>query len=244
MIRVGTCGFFLSAPRVLSQLQACEVQQGFHRPVPEPQAAAWKDQAPMGFAWTVKASMWITHPASSPTYRRGGVKVERNGMSRYGSFQTTPEVESGWEYTHRLADRLGARAVVFQTPASFLPSRTNVDNVYRFFEVHDPGDRVLAWEPRGPWPDHIVEKACEDLGIVHAVDPFEREPATTGTAYFRLHGSPPGAKRYYYTYTDADLARVTSLAREFDDAYILFDNETAVDDAIRLQEVLSVPGPT
>jgi uncharacterized protein YecE (DUF72 family) len=127
---------------------------------------------------------------------------------------------------------LGARAIVFQTPSSFGPTEANRTAIYRFFESIRT-DAVKAIELRGPWAGHIIERICEDLGLVHAVDPFEKEPATYGLAYFRLHGSPPGKAMYRYTYTDEDLARLRLICREYDDAHVMFNNVSMYRDALR-----------
>ncbi len=235
MIWAGTCGFGRRRADVFRDLAAVEVQQTFYRPVTAETAARWAASAPHGFHFSVKASQFITHDASSPTYRRSGREIPPSEAGAYGGFRSTPQVEEGWRATATVADVLDARVLIFQTPASFLPATENLVALYAFFEAH-PTPRIRAWEPRGPWPSHLVGKACEDLGLVHAVDPFAAEPATTGLAYFRLHGSPPGLARYRYTYTDADLARLRAIADEYDDAYVLFNNLTMHADATRFRQ--------
>ena len=76
---------------------------------------------------------------------------------------------------------------------------------------------------------------------MHAVDPFEKEPATYGLAYFRLHGSPPGKTMYRYTYTDADLDRLRAICREYDDVYVMFNNFSMHSDAHRFRRGLRDP---
>jgi len=129
---------------------------------------------------------------------------------------------------------LDAAAIVFETPASFTPSDTNRSGLYRFFESIDTR-AVKALELRAPWATHVVEQMCADLGLVHAVDPFNKEPATYGLAYFRLHGSPPGPTMDRYTYTDEDLARLREICDEYDDAYVMFNNATMHADALRFR---------
>ena len=237
MIWVGTCGFAGGQGRAFRDLQLVEIQSTFYRPVAETTAQRWRRSAPAGFRFAVKASQFITHPASSPTYRRSGRTVPEDRRSRYGGFQDTPEVREGWEATAAVAGALQAEVLVFQTPASFGPREDHLRDLYRFFESTE-AKAVRALELRGPWAPHLVAKICEDLGLVHAVDPFGRESATAGLAYFRLHGSPPGAKRYDYAYTDEDLARLHALAREYDDAYVLFNNTSMHADAVRFRRSL------
>lgn len=241
MILVGTCGFGRSRARTFQELQAVEIQETFYRPVTSERARAWREGAPARFVFAVKASQFITHEASSPTYRRAGRTIPVGDAPTYGAFQDTAFVREGWEATRAVAEALDAKALVFQTPASFGPTPGHIASLYRFFESVR-SDAVLAWEPRGPWPTHVVEKACEDLHLVHAVDPFAAEPATYGLAYFRLHGKPPGRSMYRYTYTAGDLATLRATCEEYDDAYAMFNNVTMHDDARRFRDVLAAAG--
>ena len=220
----------------MRQLNVVEIQRTFYRPVPIETAKRWREWAPADFDFSVKASQFITQEETSPTYRRSGLRRPLK-PDRYGSFRDTEEVRRGWEATRAVADALGARAIVFQCPASFTPSPENVRNFYRFFESIET-TAAKVWEPRGPWASHIVDKFCADLGLVHSVDPFASEPATSGLAYFRLHGSPPGPRNYNYTYTDADLERLLAICREYDDAFVLFNNVTLHADAVRFRRLV------
>ena len=193
--------------------------------------------APPDLRFCVKASQFITHEATSPTYRRSGGTIAEGERDAYGGFKDNPQVREGWEATRAIAKALDAKVIVFQTPASFGPSEANRTALYRFFESIRTS-AIKALELRGPWATHIVERICEDLDLVHAVDPFGKEPATYGLAYFRLHGSPPGRSMYRYTYTDEDLARLSSICGEYDDAYVMFNNVSALKDAERFIALL------
>jgi len=222
------------------QLDAVEIQETFYRPVSVQRARKWRAIAPEDFRFAVKASQFITHEASS-TYRRSGRIVPESEKANYGSFRDTPPVREGWEATRAIADAVRATVIVFETPSSFGPTDVNRTALYRFFEsIRTEAIKVL--ELRGPWAVHVVEKICEDLGLVHAVDPFEKEPATYGLAYFRLYGSPPGMTPYRYTYTDSDLGRLRAICREYDDAYVMFNNLSMHADAIRFRRELTDPG--
>lgn len=234
MIFAGICGLGRSQRETFRDLDAVEIQETFYRPVAVDRAKRWKAAAPAAFVFTVKASQFITHAASSPTYRRSGRRIPEADRAEYGGFQDSPRVREGWEATKAVAEALDAKVVVFQTPESFGPTPEHLLSLYQFFESTGTG-AVKAWEPRGRWAPHVVEKVCEDLGLVHAVDPFAAEPATYGLAYFRLHGSPPGRERYRYTYTDEDLARLMASCDEYDDAYAMFNNLSMAADAKRFR---------
>lgn len=247
LIWTGTCGFGRRQADAMRDLAAVEVQETFYRPVQAARAARWRSRAPAGFRFAVKASQFITHEASSPTYLRSGRIVPPEEASQYGGFRDTVRVREGWEATRNVAEALGAVAIVFQAPPTFGPTDANRTALYRFFESIRTG-AVKGLELRGAWATHVVERICEDLGLVHVVDPFDQEPATYGLAYFRLYGSPPGPTMYRYTYAERDLDRLREICAEYDDAYVMFNNVTMHADALRFRQRLPEPkrwqGPT
>src|SRR5207245_11203920 len=121
------------------------------------------------------AQQLITPEACSPTYRRPGRVVTDPEKSGYGGFKDTPEVREGWDATRAVAESMGARVIVFQTPASFGPTESNRTAVYRFFESIRT-ESVKAIELRGPWATHIVDRICQDVGLLTAVAPFDQWP--------------------------------------------------------------------
>jgi len=222
----------------MRDLTAVEIQETFYRPVSVERAAKWRALAPPEFRFAVKASQFITHEASSPTYRRSGRVIPAGERSAYGHFQDSDPVREGWEATRAVAEALRAQVIVFQTPASFGPTDANRTALFRFFESIR-ADAIKGIELRGGWATHFVARICEEIGLVHVVDPFDKEPATYGLAYFRLHGSPPGPSMYQYTYTDADLLRLKSICDEYDDSYLMFNNLSMHSDALRFQRILA-----
>lgn len=218
-------------------LRLLEIQQTFYKPPKLATVKRWRAKAPPGFEFTAKAWQLITHEATSPTYAKAGISVPENRRDRYGRFRPTDEVFDAWERTKEVCEALGVTAVVFQTPTSFTPQPKNKENLYAFFSRADTSV-VRAWEPRGPWPLHVVERVCEDLGLQHATDPFASELVDQPRAYYRLHGTPPGPKMYSYTYTDEDLREVAGFCGEVDEAYVLFNNVTMYEDARRFLEIV------
>jgi uncharacterized protein YecE (DUF72 family) len=237
VIWTGTCGFGRRQTDVLQSLDTVEIQETFYRPVPVSRAAKWRALAPPGFRFAVKASQFITHDASSPTYRRAGRVIPIAERAGYGSFQDTPQVREGWDATRLVAEELGAEVIVFQTPVSFGPTDEHRTALFRFFESIRT-ESMKGLELRGPWAPHLVERICDELGLVHVVDPFDREPASYGLAYFRMHGSPPGPAMDRYTFSDADLDRLKATCKEYDDAYAMFNNVSMHSDAIRFRDLV------
>lgn len=237
-VKVGICGFAKSQAGVFREFELLEIQQTFYKPPKARTAEGWRRKAPDEFEFTAKAWQLITHEPSSPTYRKARLAIPPERSSRYGAFRPTEEVFDAWRRTKAVCEALRATVIVFQTPDSFGPIPRNKENLYAFFRSIDRGSFVLAWEPRGPWPLHVVERICEDLGLQHATDPFARELVDQPRAYYRLHGSPPGPKMYAYAYTDEDLRKLLGFCDEVDDAWVLFNNVTMYDDALRFLDLV------
>jgi uncharacterized protein YecE (DUF72 family) len=212
--KVGCCGFALGMRRYFSQFELVEVQQTFYKPPGVETALSWRRESPSGFEFTLKAWQLITHPPSSPTYRRAGVGIPPQRRDCYGFFRPTDEVMAAWHRTEEIARALEAKVVVFQCPRSFEES---VRNMREFFGSVERGDFIFAWEPRGEWSEERVASLCQGLDLVHCVDPMKGSPLYGGLRYFRLHGGPG----YRHTYSDAELKRLAEMGQ----AYFLFNGE-------------------
>ncbi len=233
-IKVGCCGFSLSHERYFATFPVVEIQQTFYEP-PQPRTAArWREQAPEGFEFTLKAWQLITHEATSPTYRRLKTALSERERAQVGAFRWTPPVRRAWERTLEIARLLRAAKVVFQCPASFEPTSRNMDRMRRFFREAPREGLTLIWEPRGRWQPEQIRELCRELGLVHGVDPFQARAVTRGLRYFRLHG----IGGYRTKYTDADLERLRAQLPERGPAYVLFNNAEMADDARRFLELL------
>jgi uncharacterized protein YecE (DUF72 family) len=97
----------------------------------------------------------------------------------------------------------------------------------------------MLWEPRGAWPDETVAALCEELGLIHAVDPFVRPSLTPALIYWRLHGNGSA----YASYTDEELQQIADWlpADPAIEAYVMFNNIPRVKDVKRFQEMLNAP---
>jgi hypothetical protein len=51
-----------------------------------------------------------------------------------------------------------------------------IENLRRLFNRarRNAKHLLFAWEPRGDWSDSLVRQLCEELRLIHAVDPFAR----------------------------------------------------------------------
>jgi len=240
---VGCCGWAEAQARYFSHFPVIEIQSTFYQPPDLAVAERWKLRAPLGFRFNLKAWQLITHPPSSPTYRRLKHAISREEQELYGSFRPTEQVWLAWERTREIARTVDARVIVFQCPKSFLPTRENVRNLSRFFHAVDRDARILGWEPRGDeWKPELIADLCADCNLIHIVDPFQSDPAHAHGIYWRLHGR----MGYRYRYTDEDLAELeTTLSARAHlpgPKYVLFNNVYSREDALRFIQLQDPSG--
>src|SRR5205085_1698356 len=111
----------------------------------------------------------------SPTYRRLRRPITAAQRAEAGGFRTTDTTLAAWQTTLEARDALGASAILFQCPASFRPTDENVAAMRRFLRtIERPHGVRLLWEPRGKWSNVLVTALCQELELIHAVDPFVR----------------------------------------------------------------------
>ena len=115
-VKVGCCGFSRGMKDYFSQFKLVEVQQTFYKMPKLDTAMKWRREAPADFEFTLKAWQLITHPSTSPTYRKAGIKVPSGAEGHYGFFKPSDEVHEAWEETMRFAQALEAKVIVFQCP--------------------------------------------------------------------------------------------------------------------------------
>ncbi len=235
---VGCCGFPLARKEYYQKLRAIEIQQTFYEPPQVATVRRWREEAPRGFEFTIKAWQLITHEATSPTYRRLRTKLTAEQKANCGCFRPADVCLGAWEKTLAMAEALDARAIVFQCPASFKPTGSNVENMRRFFDSIDRGGRVIAWEPRGKWPEALIRELCSELDIIHCVDPFLSDSVFGRWKYFRLHGRTG----YRYKYTESDLRELSGRCAGAQRAYCMFNNAQMWEDAQRFREMMESKG--
>lgn len=237
LVKVGCCGFPLARAKYYKQLPVIEVQQTFYQPPSIATVRRWREEAPGAFEFTIKAWQLITHEPSSPTYRRLKIKLSSKEASQVGFFRWSPTTKLAWESTLEVASELRADKILFQCPASFKPTHKNKERLSNFFNKIDRHGLILIWEPRGRWENREIEKLCRELHLVHCVDPFKSRPTTEGLFYFRLHG----IGGYRHSYSDEELSLLRELIDQAKIAYVMFNNMTMFEDALRLRSMLSKP---
>lgn len=194
----------------------------------------WRKEMPPEFEFTLKAWQLITHTSKSPTFKRLRRRLTESEFNEAGSFSPTAIVKEAWEITLACARALEARTVLFQCPASFVPSKVHIRNLETFFTSVDRGGLNFCWEPRGDWDDSTIRRLCERLDLWHVADPFARATVTPDRCYFRLHGRI----RWRYEYEDGELEELATLLPSDRPSYVFFNNITMLRDAERFQQMV------
>ncbi|MCA1591644.1 MAG: DUF72 domain-containing protein [Acidobacteria bacterium] len=234
LVKAGCCGFRAAQSEYTALFSVVEVQQTFYQPPQVETLRRWREAAPKNFEFTLKAWQLITHAARSPTYKRLKRKLTEEEREECGAFRPTPIVREAWDMTRACAEALKAKRVLFQCPASFTPSPENLKRMRAFFSTVERRKLKFCWEPRGGWPDKTVRDLCDELDLVHVVDPFAARTVTTSRErYFRLHGR--GGWRYQYE--TGELEELLTMLPRGKTSYVLFNNVRMLEDAARLQEL-------
>ena len=231
LIKTGCCGFPLPKVEYAERFPVAEVQQTFYEPPRISTLQRWRALVPADFEFTLKAWQLITHTAKSPTFGRLKSKLTPSQLEQCGSFQISPTVLWAWERTRACAEALSARYVLFQCPARFICTPTNIDQMRGFFNTIERHGLAFLWEPRGDWPEDRVLSLCLELNLVHVVDPFVARVTTSGLIYFRLHGG----RNFKQVFTGVELQQVAGLIPAGRSACVMFNNINMLNDATRFQ---------
>jgi uncharacterized protein YecE (DUF72 family) len=237
-VRVGTSGwvyrhwrgvFYPSGLRTADWLRfyarhfdTVEINNTFYRLPSETALSLWREQAPLGFLYAVKASRFLTH--------RKKLK--------------DPEepVETILGLARRLGDRLGP--LLYQLPPHWHRDVPRLDHFVGLL----PRDLTHVVEFRDPsWCDEEVRAVLARAGVgccVHDMPGFACPDWVTGRAvYVRFHG--PGQQRYAGRYDRAFLrewaGRINGYRQAGHDVYVYFNNDGfghAVVNARELREEL------
>lgn len=248
-VKIGCCGFAGGMSSYFEQLKVVEIQQTFYKLPLLSTIRRWREKAPEGFEFTVKAFQAITHPTSSPTWRKSSIKIHPRLASRYGLLRPTAENLEMWNKTREVMSALQSRICLVQCPPSFQLTKRNLTNLRRFFLKARRDGIEVAWEPRHKsWHEDrdTVREICSSLNLIHVTDIFKREPVSEHHVnYIRLHGLGREIN-YKYKFTDSDLQsllhKIEDISKRSRELYILFNNMSMREDAIRFQRMLQTEG--
>jgi len=146
-VRVGLCGWTVSQRAYVQRFPLVEVQQTFYDPPADALLQRWRSTVPPPFEFTLKAWQVVTHPASSPTYRRLKQPLPDEQRAQVGEFRSTPAVLRAWQRTLECAEVLRASAVLLQCPRSFRPTADNADRMRVLLSSVPRPEGRLLWEP-------------------------------------------------------------------------------------------------
>lgn len=233
MIKTGCCGFSAAQAKYTSIFPVVEINTSFYQLPQLGTAEKWRKNAPPGFEFALKAWQLITHPPTSPGYRRLSKPILESKRNRYGSFLPTLEVREAWQKTLAVAQAMKASLILLQTPTTFVPTPDNVARVRQFFRSIPRGSCRLAWEARGSWPASLLAQLLKEHQLIHAVDPLRSPPVGPGVNYFRLHGAYEGGRIVAnHRYSDPELRKIKE-ACDKPVNYVFFNNLTMFEDAQR-----------
>lgn len=235
LVKVGCCGFRSSRESYYPLLPAVEIQHTFYQPPQISTLEKWRAEAPTDFEFTVKAWQLITHQSNSPTYRRLKRELTEREKETAGAFRSSRIVREAWSVTAECARALNAKTVLFQCPASFQPTRINLENMRKFFSKVKRNGLNFCWEPRGErWTRVVIKDLCDELDLWHVVDPFAGRTVTPERCYFRLHGR----NGWRYSYEDGELEELYSMLPEGVESYVFFNNIKMGEDAVRFKAIV------
>ena len=238
-INIGCCGFPIEKEQYYHEFDCIEINITFYQLPQIATAEKWRLAAKkqnQAFEFIIKAWQIITHPPGSFTYRR--LKEKIGLRENYGFFKDTNEVLTAWQRTRDFALKLGCKKILFQCPPSFKPEEKYLSNLYGFFhridKDHTNFDFIL--EVRGAeWHEKIIQKVCQELNLIHCVDPLYQTSYYGDYRYYRLHGLHIGNRLDYdYTFSDRELGQVLSQCDQKLN-YVMFNNSTMYNDALRLR---------
>lgn len=234
-VRIGTCGYGRTPKETYyEKLECIEIQHTFYQPPQIKTLEKWREQASDDFEFTLKVWQLVTHAHNIRTYRRLKRELTEQEREELGYFKPTPIVQEGWETTFESAKALRAKTVLFQCPASLKPTLENIANIRNFFSELDAEGLTLCWEPRGKWEDDTIREICDEFGLWHTVDPFERRTVTPDRCYFRLHGR----NGWRYKYEEAELEELAAMLPAENTSYVFFNNREMFDDAQIFREIV------
>jgi uncharacterized protein YecE (DUF72 family) len=224
MIKVGCCGFPTSMKRYFENFSLVELNSTFYQYPRIETVEDWRKKASETFEFTVKAHQDISHKEK--------MKISDASLQAF-------------EKMKKICKALNSKILLIQTPGSFKPDKLGDAEI--FFEEVDREGLVLIWETRGPvWENaethERLRRVLEEVNVTHVTDPFRVMPACTDEiAYFRLHGL--GEQMYYYQYSDVELQTLKESITPYDkdgkEVYVLFNNLSMFEDAIRFREYLA-----
>lgn len=231
MIKVGCAGYPIGRDRYWRSLSFVETDTGKGLPRLET-LAAWRADIPAGGEAALQALRSITHGPDDRGFPPSGRKMPKSRQILCGGFRDSLEVHEAWMATKAAAEALGAKIVVFETPASFQPGSDRLRDMYRFFKTAARGKLTFVWQPRGGEWSSLEDKVCAELGLIRAFDPLRQPPPRKGTFLYMR----PLLSRMGILGVD-NMATIASSCGEVP-AYLALSHRASFRDAERFKDLL------
>ncbi len=231
MIKVGCAGYPVGRDRYWRSLSFHETDTGKGLPKLET-LAAWRADVPEGGEVALQALRTITHGPQDSGFPASGRKLPKNRQALCGAFQASLEVHEAWMATKAAAEAVGAKIVVFETPASFQPGPDRLRDMYGFFKKAIRSNLKFVWHPKGAEWSSLEDKVCAELGLIRAFDPLRQPPPKKGGfLYMRPSLARMGALSV------ANMATISAAAEEIP-AFLALSHRNSFRDAERLKETV------
>jgi uncharacterized protein YecE (DUF72 family) len=204
-----------------ARFDTVELNNSFYRLPSEGAFQRWKEDAPAGFTYAVKASRYITHMKKL-------ADVEE-ALPRF------------LERSRLLGDRLGP--ILYQLPPFWA---CNADRLRAFLDLLPTGLRHAFEFRHSSWLNETVFSLLEAHGAALCIVSLPEFPcllrATAPFVYIRLHGAEA---KYGSCYSERELEwwaeQILGFLHDGKDVYAYFNNDAcgyAVQNALRLRELI------
>jgi uncharacterized protein YecE (DUF72 family) len=208
--------------RYIRAFDTVEINNSFYRLPSEAAFEAWREQAPIGFCYAVKASRYLTHLKK--------LKDPEDPLRRF------------FERASRLGDTLGV--VLYQLPPRW---HLNLERFERFLACL-PADYRHAIEFRdASWLIEEVFRMMERYQVAHCIHdmpPLAIPPRVTAPlVYIRFHGGAAHGGDYQPAALEAWARRIGEWQDQGHDVFAYFNNDVggyAITNAQMLRDLLGV----
>jgi len=204
---------------------ACvEINATFYQRFKDKTYEKWREQAPDGFLYVIKASRWITH--------------------RKFLLETREEIEECYRSASLLQEHFGLILLQLHPKTPYDPQRLRM----ALQSFGDPGKVAVEFRNE-MWYKQEVRTMLENLGAVFCASDAPHLPlidwVTSEKAYIRMHGRTGW---YRYNYSADELAQVAEMAQKMSlrgarEIYIFFNNDyqgNAINNARTLKDMLEL----
>jgi uncharacterized protein YecE (DUF72 family) len=166
-VKIGCCGFPIGRKKYFQSFNLVEVQETFYRLPKLTTSMKWRAESPPDFEFSLKCWQAVTHPPTSPTYRRAGISIEAAKFDSYGLLMPTKENLEAWDRTREICKTLNSRICVVQCPPQFSYNAENVNNTRRFFNVvSQDSEEYLFSLWLSPRDRHVVARSRPEESLL------------------------------------------------------------------------------